>query len=63
MLKSLLYIVIIQSLIVLIYGAYLLASRTDDNQLGIGLMSFGIGFIALAKSLVDQAKDLTNHYD
>ena len=61
--RTVLYSAIFLSLIMLLYGVYLVITTADDNQLGIGLMSFGIGFIALAKSLVDQAKDLTDHYD
>ncbi len=31
--------------------------------LGIGITSFGLGYLAMIKSLIDQAMDLTNHYD
>ncbi|MEM7110554.1 MAG: hypothetical protein AAF519_20160 [Bacteroidota bacterium] len=63
LLKAMVYQVIILSVVVLLYGAYLLIFTTNDSQLGVGLMSFGVGFVALAKSLVDQAKDLTDLYD
>lgn len=31
-------------------------------NLGIGITSFGLGYLALIKSIIDQAKDLTDHY-
>lgn len=61
-LKVMMYVIMTQSLIALGFGAYLLSFTSDDNQLGVGLVSFGIGFMALVKSIVDQAKDLTDHY-
>ena len=62
-LKVIMYVIMTHSLIALGFGAYLLTFTPDDNQLGVGLISFGIGFMALVKSMIDQAKDLTDHYN
>ncbi len=44
-----------------IWGGVMMFSP-DEYSLGIGFTSFGVGYLALIKSIIDQAKDLTDHY-
>ncbi len=43
------------------WGGYMMFTP-EEFSLGVGFSSFGIGYMALIKSIIDQARDLTDHY-